>query len=742
MAKRRIKNKISILNSIKLQNKERNTIKNIINIRIISSIFHSLIIINLISLIILPEIHLNLLESKFSKITLKISGIGYKNIFNSETNLYPNAIYINKNPQTTINYKYNFTYENNSVELIWNNNINSSYKLFDGCSAIEEIDLTDFNMSEIDNMAYMFNGCSSLSLINLSDCDTSKVTSMGYMFNRCSKLASLDLTHIDTSQVFSMMRMFDGCKLLTSLNLSHFNTSKVITMNLMFNGCTSLKILDVSKFITSQVTNMNSMFSACSSLVSLNLSSFNTSNVADMSYMFYGYNSSIPLDLSSFNTSSVTKMASMFNGCSSLTSLNLSNFNTSNVNDMNFMFSGCVSLQYINLKNFSETKLTSFKDIFESIPDNVVLCLNENNTIILNQLKQTIKCYTIDCSDDWKSNQKIIVNKTSKCFNYSENYITYLYEFKGKYYDSCSHGSLINNHAIKSCECDEEKCQNCPKEPFIENLCSECKIGFYQIENDNKSFAGDYFDCYKNPEGYYLDQNESIYKKCYYTCETCEKKGDNITHNCLKCSSSYPYKIEKNNFLNCYENSSYYHYFDVQNNSYCINHLSSLIEYSTSIINESKSTKEGIHIKVSSEIKEISIEANILINLTNDINYEEYSSFLIEKQYTSDKYREIISDKEILITTVNSANLIKNLEFKKIIDDIIDKEKNETEKIKYYNKLLEKVEEGFTSEDYDPSDIDDEEEVIETEKMTITLTTTEKQKNYNNSNRTSIDLEQ
>ena len=49
--------------------------------------------------------------------------------------------------------------------------------------------------------------------------------------------------------------------------------------------------------------------------------------------------------------------------------------------------------------------------MFKLIPDNTVICLNENNNIILNQLKQNIKCFTIFVKDDWKSNQKKTVNK-------------------------------------------------------------------------------------------------------------------------------------------------------------------------------------------------------------------------------------------------------------------------------------------------------------------------------------------
>ena len=35
----------------------------------------------------------------------------------------------------------------------------------------------------------------------------------------------------------------------------------------------------------------------------------------------------------------------------------------------------------------------------------------------------------------------------------------------------------------------------------------------------------EYFECYQNPKGYYLDDTH-IYKKCYFTCESCEILGN------------------------------------------------------------------------------------------------------------------------------------------------------------------------------------------------------------------------
>ena len=168
--------------------------------------------------------------------------------------------------------------------------------------------------------------------------DMSNVTIMSRMFDSCSSLQSLDLSNFDTSKVTNMIRMFDSCSSLQSLDLSNFDTSKVTIMYGMFSNCSSLQSLDLSNFNTSNVTDMTSMFGSCESLQSLDLSNFDTSNVTNMTLMFSSCSSLQSLDLSNFNTSNVTNMGSMFSGCSSLQSLDLSNFDTSKVTSMDSMF--------------------------------------------------------------------------------------------------------------------------------------------------------------------------------------------------------------------------------------------------------------------------------------------------------------------------------------------------------------------------------------------------------------------
>ena len=78
------------------------------------------------------------------------------------------------------------------------------------------------------------------------------------------------------------------------------------------------------------------------------------------------------------------------------------------------------------------------------------------------------------------------------------------------------------------------------------------------MENDPLNI-GEYFNCYnEKPIGYYFDINDKIYKKCYDTCETCEIKGDNEFHNCLKCNTKFNFTININNHTNCYEKCNYH----------------------------------------------------------------------------------------------------------------------------------------------------------------------------------------
>ena len=298
-------------------------------------------------------------------------------------------------------------------------------KMFSNCYSLISLNLKSFNTSKVKYMNGMFSNCSSLISLNLSNINTSQVTNMSDIFYNCSSLSSLDISNFDASLVNNMASMFYNCSSLISLNLSNFNTSLVTDMSIMFAGCSSLISLDIN-FDTSLVINMSDMFYNCSLLTSLNVSYFNTSKVTDMGSMFSNCFSLTSLNLSNFNTSQVENMNNMFYNCSSLTSLNLSNFIISKVKYIFLMFDSCINLEYINLNNFDEKQLALYDDMFLGVRENIVICIEENNTkykIFPQILKK--HCYIIDCSDNWKLKQKNIGN----CYKKSK-------DEEIKYYDN------------------------------------------------------------------------------------------------------------------------------------------------------------------------------------------------------------------------------------------------------------------------------------------------------------------
>lgn len=104
---------------------------------------------------------------------------------------------------------------------------------------------------------------------DLEGLDTSNITlmggSMGGMFGRpflhvSDNLTYLNLSNWNTSNVTDMANMFLGCTKLTNLILSNWDTSKVTDMHSMFENDSSLTNLDVSNWDTSEVTDMSEMF--------------------------------------------------------------------------------------------------------------------------------------------------------------------------------------------------------------------------------------------------------------------------------------------------------------------------------------------------------------------------------------------------------------------------------------------------------------------------------------------------
>ena len=229
---------------------------------------------------------------------------------------------------------------------------------------LQDIDLSHFNTSEVENMMQMFVGLYSCTNLDLSNFDTRNVTNMYQMFAQSRGLLNLNLANFNTSKVTDMSGMFSAMKKLTNLDVGHFNTENVTNMSYMFHSMDELTILDLSNFRTGKVTNMEAMFREMPALNTLNIDNFDTRNVDTMREMFLKDVNLVNLNLSSFDTRKVTDMGYMFYGMKKINSLDLSSFITSKVTDMFSMFFNTYNLKTLDISNFETGALKDARYIF------------------------------------------------------------------------------------------------------------------------------------------------------------------------------------------------------------------------------------------------------------------------------------------------------------------------------------------------------------------------------------------
>ena len=107
------------------------------------------------------------------------------------------------------------------------------------------------------------------------------------MFNVCTSLTEIDVSNWNTGNVQNMSYIFSGCTSLTEIDVSNWNTHNVQDMSAIFMSCTSLTGIDVSNWNTDNVRKISFMFMGCTSLTEIDVSNWNTDNVQNISYMFF-----------------------------------------------------------------------------------------------------------------------------------------------------------------------------------------------------------------------------------------------------------------------------------------------------------------------------------------------------------------------------------------------------------------------------------------------------------------------
>ena len=142
---------------------------------------------------------------------------------------------------TTLNFTSKTTVT--KVDRVKTDALTTMYRMFYGCTALTEVNESNWNTSNVTNMQQVFYNCSALIKTKPLKFDTSKVTTMQAMFRGCSKLTSLDLSSFDTSKVTTFNNIWYGCSALKCLNLSNWNMTSSATYTDLFTSCSNLKAI-------------------------------------------------------------------------------------------------------------------------------------------------------------------------------------------------------------------------------------------------------------------------------------------------------------------------------------------------------------------------------------------------------------------------------------------------------------------------------------------------------------------
>ena len=309
-------------------------------------------------------------------------------------------------------------------------------------------------------------------------------------------------------------------------------------------------------------------------------------------------------------------------------------------------------MEYINSKISEASSIVSKDNSFQGTSSNFIICTEDKNWENILSQKAEVNCVNI--------------NYAYKCF-------------------------MNNNEGLNN----------------NKYICNNCGKNFYKIDNDQNN-NNSYINCYYNPEGYYLDEINSIYKSCYESCKTCNISGDYNEHNCFECKEEYIYEQNRTNYKNCYLNDPLYLTTFMVDHS-ASSELTSEINYT----NENDKTNEVSQNKLVLDSIYTSYKTKIITNIITNKNSE----------------INIINKKEI------TTNLITN--YHGVISDIIADEirviKNRTELIQMIiNNLLNKLNIIEINNGIDKTDSGDN--------LLVILTSTFNQKINKDKNNISINL--
>lgn len=282
----------------------------------------------------------------------------------------------------------------------------SMYATFRGCSNMV-INAVDRPLITTNEFWSEFSDCTSITKIpGIKNWDITSVTEgCGYLFNNCTSLTSIDVSDWDVSNLTSLINMFRGSSLVSTGDISGWDVSNSESFLSMFAD-SSITDIDISGWDLTGADSGNAfstgIFYGCGSVQNITATNIIIGN--KINYMFQDTTGLQSLNISSSDWTSVASATSAFNNCG-LNTIDISHMSLS-LSDVDYMFGNLTSTTTVNISNLSFGQDTSTQFMF------TVNGSNDSDTGTKSSVTSII-CENIDASASNVSLEYMFYRQTS-----------------------------------------------------------------------------------------------------------------------------------------------------------------------------------------------------------------------------------------------------------------------------------------------------------------------------------------
>ena len=239
---------------------------------------------------------------------------------------------------------------------------NMSY-MFADCEYLTTVGFEYVSTSNVTDMSHMFENCGHLeNLYEFDDLSTASVKDMSYMFKGCTALEEFNMSEFDVENVIDMSYMFADCETLSMAKMENLNLESAENLSHMFDNCKELLEAYMNGWILKSAENMSYMFANCIELLGVYMNNWklhtSEEHKQDMSYMFKNCESIVsfcpcdehPTNAGFMGWGYIESTEGMFDGCKNLVEVDISNLGLAeDLYNTSYMFRECVSLEKLRL---------------------------------------------------------------------------------------------------------------------------------------------------------------------------------------------------------------------------------------------------------------------------------------------------------------------------------------------------------------------------------------------------------